>query len=194
MERHLPDPDLAVARRILEGYRAPDRAQDEVRSRILAFVEAHPEDAHLRSCLEGHLTASAMLMDHAGERVLLTLHRKLGLWLQLGGHCDGDANLVGAALREAHEESGIEGIEIDPEPLDLDIHLIPAYGPEGPAHVPAHLHLDTRFVAFAPAGSVERLSEESLELRWFGLDELAGLGCDASMLRAARRVRERLAR
>lgn len=194
MEPHLPDPDLAVARRILGGYRAPDREQEEVRARILAFIDAHPEDAHLRSCLEGHLTASTMLMDHAGERVLLTLHRKLGLWLQLGGHCDGDANLVGAALREAQEESGIEGIEIDPEPLDLDIHRIPAYGPPGPEQVPAHLHLDTRFVAFAPRGAVEELSEESIELRWFGLDELEELGCDASMLRAARRVTERLHR
>ncbi len=182
-----PDPDLARARRLLQAYTTPDDAQDEVRARMLAFVEAHPEDAHRRSCLEGHLTASTMLMDHARERVLLTLHRKLGIWLQLGGHCDGDANLVGAALREAQEESGIEAITIDPEILDLDIHVIPRHG-----DVPEHLHLDTRYVAFAAEGAREAISAESLDLRWFGLDELEGLGCDASMLRAAARVRERL--
>ena len=178
MEPHLPDPDLAVARRILGGYRAPDREQKEVRARILAFIDAHPEDAHLRSCLEGHLTASTMLMDHAGERVLLTLHRKLGLWLQLGGHCDGDANLVGAALREAREESGIEGILLDPTPFDLDIHSIPARGDE-----PEHLHLDVRFLGRAPEGAREVISEESLELGWFRPDELSGLNTDPSVTR-----------
>jgi ADP-ribose pyrophosphatase YjhB (NUDIX family) len=186
-----PDSDLRHARRLLEGYAAPDAAQDEVRARMLAFIAAHPSDAHLRSCLEGHLTSSVMLMDHARERVLLTLHKKLGAWLQLGGHCDGDASLVHVAWREAREESGIESIEIDPEPLDLDIHLIPERRDPG-GHVPRHLHLDTRFLAFAAPGAAIVLSDESLELRWFRLNELEGLGCDASMLRAALRVRARL--
>jgi 8-oxo-dGTP pyrophosphatase MutT (NUDIX family) len=182
-----PHSDLSVARRILQSYAAPNAAQDEVRARILAFIEAHPTDAHLRSCLEGHLTGSAMLLDHARERVLLTLHRKLGIWLQLGGHCDGDANLVHVAYREAQEESGISKIEIDPEPLDLDIHVIPAH--EG---VPEHLHLDARFLAYASEGAREVVSDESLDLRWFTLDELEALCDDASMIRAAERVRERL--
>ena len=182
-----PDPDLRLARRQLEAYRAPDRDQEEIRARILGWIEEHPDDAHQRSCLAGHLTGSVMLMDHARERVLLTLHKKLGVWLQLGGHCDGDANLVHVAFREAQEESGIDAIEIDPVPIDLDIHRIPEH-----KGVPAHLHLDTRFVAYAARGSNEVISDESLDLRWFTLDELPGLGCDASMLRAARRVRERL--
>ena len=188
MRELAPATELSVARRILEGYAAPDEAQAEVRARMLAFIEAHPTDAHLRSCLEGHLTGSVMLMDHARERVLLTLHKKLACWLQLGGHCDGDANLVHVAWREAQEESGIERIEIDPEPLDLDIHVIPER-----KGVPRHLHLDARFVAYAAEGASEVKSDESLELRWFALEELAGLGCDASMLRAAARVRARLA-
>ena len=182
-----PDPDLRAAWRILDAYAAPDAAQEEMRARILAWIEEHPDDAHQRSCLAGHLTGSVMLMDHDRERVLLTLHKKLGIWLQLGGHCDGDANLVHVAWREAQEESGIEAIDIDPLPIDLDIHRIPEH-----KGVPAHLHLDTRFVAYAAAGTREVMSDESLELRWFGLDELQGLGCDASMLRSAERVRERL--
>jgi 8-oxo-dGTP pyrophosphatase MutT (NUDIX family) len=182
-----PDPDLARARQILTDYRAPDSAQEEVCARILAFIEEHPTDAHLRSCLPGHLTGSAMLMDFARERVLLTLHRKLGRWLQLGGHADGDANLLHVALREAQEESGIDSIEIDPNPLDLDIHVIPAR-----KEVPEHLHLDVRFVAYAAEGSQEVISDESVELRWFSLQECESLdGVDESMLRALRQIARR---
>ena len=145
---------------------------------MLAFIDDHPNDAHRRSCVPGHLTASCLLVDHAGERALLTYHRKLRRWLQLGGHCDGDANLAGVALREAHEESGIAELEIDPIPLDLDIHPIPARPGE-----PEHLHLDTRFVVRAAKGSVEVLSNESLELRWVAPDELATLETDDSVQR-----------
>ena len=159
--------DLGLARRLLATWDPPTADQERTRDRMLAFVDAHPLDAHERSCLEGHLTASALVLDAAGERALLTFHAKLGKWLQLGGHCDGDANLAAVALREAIEESGIEGLVIDPIPVDVDVHPIPARGEE-----PGHLHLDTRFLVHAPAGSRERASAESLELRWFAREEL----------------------
>jgi len=181
-----PDADLALARRILHSYAAPDAAQDEVRAQILAFIESHPTNAHQRSCLEGHLTASAPLLDHTGQRVLLTLHKKLGRWLQLGGHCDGDANLPHVALREAQEESGIQEIHIEVEPFDLDIHTIPAR-----RDVPEHLHLDVRFVAHAAEGCEAILSDESLDLRWFHLDELTKLDVDESLQRMFRRLHAR---
>ncbi|MFT7667488.1 MAG: 8-oxo-dGTP pyrophosphatase MutT (NUDIX family) [Planctomycetota bacterium] len=184
MSELTPDPDLARARLILNGYDAPDAQQAEVRARILAFIDEHPLDAHLRSCLEGHLTGSAMLLDHNRERILLTLHKKLGRWLQLGGHCDGDANLVHVAWREAQEESGIPEIEIDPAPLDLDIHAIPER-----KGVPEHLHLDVRFITVAAKGSVEAISDESLDLRWFTFAEIAGLDVDESMTRAIARLK-----
>ena len=175
------DGDLAAARRSLLEAVPRDAAQARERDRIVAWIDAHPRDAHLRSNLAGHLTASAIVVDHAGERVLLTHHRKLGRWLQLGGHCDGEANLARAALLECVEESGIEDLVIDPRPLDLDIHRIPARPGE-----PEHDHLDTRFVVHAPLGAVEVLSEESLELRWFRLDELERLETDESVRRLAR--------
>jgi len=105
--------ELARARDTVAGYEPADVDQIAERDRILAFIDEHP-DSLVRSCKLGHLTASGLLIDHAGERALLTLHRKLGRWLQLGGHVDGDGDLAAAALREAIEESGIDAIEVDP--------------------------------------------------------------------------------
>jgi 8-oxo-dGTP pyrophosphatase MutT (NUDIX family) len=174
-------PDLAVARRLLESWIPPTLTQERTRDRMLAFIDEHPDDAHLRSCVPGHLTASALVLDASGERALLTHHRKLGRWLQLGGHCDGDANLAAVALREATEESGIAELAIDPVPIDVDIHTIPARKGES-----EHLHLDTRFLVRAPDGAAERASEESLELRWFDRDEAARIETDESVRRLLR--------
>lgn len=158
--------DLAAARAFIAAYVAPDAAQAAERDRILAFVDEHP-DALLRTCRRGHLTGSAAVLDHTGERVLLMLHRKIGRWLQMGGHADGDGDLVRVALREATEESGIAaGLVIDPVPVDVDIHEVGC-----PADNRAW-HLDIRFLVVAPPDAVEVLNEESLALRWFPLDDL----------------------
>ena len=169
--------ELERARALIAGYSPRDARQAQAREFVLAWIDAHP-DALLRSCLEGHLTSSALVVDERRGRALLTLHAKLGRWLQLGGHCDGDANLAGSALREAREESGIDELAIDPRIVDLDCHRIPARADE-----PEHWHLDARFVVRAPEGAVVRVSEESRELRWFGLEELAGIETDESVRR-----------
>lgn len=173
-----PDPDLA--RSLLLGFVPPDAARGRDRARMLAFLAEHP-GALSRSEPAGHLTASALVLDHARERGLLVLHAKLGLWLQVGGHCDGDANLPGVALREAVEESGIAGLRIDPRPVDVDVHAIPARPGE-----PAHLHLDTRFLVHAPAGARPVCGPESRAVRWFTPEEALGVGTDESVLRLFR--------
>lgn len=160
-------------------------AAPAVRQRVLDFLDAHP-DALLRTCLAGHLTASALVLDARGERVLLGLHAKLGRWLQLGGHCDGDGNLAACALREAREESGIAGLAIDPEPLDLDVHAIPERPDE-----PRHWHLDLRFLVRAPAAARARRSSESRALGWFERAQLAQLELDDSLRRLVERGFER---
>ena len=96
-----PVAELTFARALLSDYEPRDASQSAFRERMLAFIDEHPKDAHERTCLVGHLTASCLLLDHAGERALLTHHAKLDRWLQLGGHLDGDANLPGCAWREA---------------------------------------------------------------------------------------------
>jgi hypothetical protein len=151
---------------LLERYlaRYPDErvCVDHVRQ----FVRAN-RDCFLRSCVAGHVTASAWIVSEDYTSFLLTHHAKLGLWLQLGGHADGNSDLVAVALGEAREESGMQVFAL-PEsdgsdlPLDIDVHLIPARGPD-----PAHLHHDVRYLLVAARDQELRVSNESLDLRWF---------------------------
>jgi hypothetical protein len=107
---------------VLTRWTPAEEGQRALREAFLAFLDARP-DACARSCVPGHLTASALVLSRDGRRVLLTLHPKVGRWVQLGGHCENeDTGLVAAALREASEESGIKGLVIEPEPLHLDVH------------------------------------------------------------------------
>lgn len=154
---------------------------DTHRTTVLEFIASHPDVAH-RSCAEGHLTGSAVVVDATGTRTLLMLHRKLGRWFQPGGHADGDTNLAAVALREAHEETGVAGLQLSSTPIDVDVHRV-----EPPAEAP-HLHLDVRFLALAPDGAVEVANEESLALRWVTESELDVLepSVDASTRRLVR--------
>lgn len=146
-----------------------------------AAVQHAPADPFLRERLGGHFTGGAWLVDRDGRRVLLTHHRKLGRWLQLGGHADGDRDLAQVALREAEEESGLTGLSVEPELFDLDRHWIPERG-----DVPGHWHYDLRYVVRAGDNEDYVVSEESLDLAW---REVASLlddpGSDESMRRMA---------
>ncbi|MFJ2473338.1 NUDIX hydrolase [Streptomyces sp. NPDC087659] len=166
--------------RVLKDY---DGGQEELRRTYLDHLADHP-DGMWKACVAGHLTASALVVDPARERVLLTLHRKLGMWLQMGGHCEpGDAALADAALREATEESGIAGLTLLPGgPVTLDRHAIPA---------PCHWHLDVQYAALAAPDAAPAISDESLDLRWFGYAEVAEVA-DASVVRLLERTRARL--
>lgn len=141
------------------------------------------EDPFRRERLAGHFTASCWLVDRSGTRVLLTHHRKLGLWLQLGGHADGERALPSAALREAEEESGLSGLRVGDAIFDLDRHWIPEH-----KAVPAHWHYDVRYVVHAGDDEAYTISEESLDLAWRRIAELAAdPATDASVGRMARK-------
>ncbi|MDL4772030.1 NUDIX hydrolase [Actinomadura xylanilytica] len=155
----------ADALRVLTAWEAPDAVQDEERREFLRHLAVHP-DGLWRECAPGHITASTAVLDGTGTRVLLTLHRKLKAWLQLGGHCEpGDASLAAAALREATEESGIAGLRLRPEPIRLDRHAVPC-------HPGGSWHLDVQYVAFAPENARHAVSDESDALGWFPVDAL----------------------
>ena len=176
-----PAPELARARAILASYAPPTPEQTAVRARILDFIDEHPRDAHERTCIPGHLTASAITVDPGRERVLLTFHKKLERWLQFGGHCDGDANLLAVAWRETREESGIEPSCISARPIDVDVHVIPAHKDD-----PAHLHLDTRYLVELDPQVTPVVSAESVELAWFTAAGARDLELDDSLRRLLR--------
>jgi 8-oxo-dGTP pyrophosphatase MutT (NUDIX family) len=148
------------------------------------------EDPFVRERLSGHFTASAWLVSGDGRRALLTHHRKLDRWLQLGGHADGDRDLGRAALREAMEESGLAGLRLDDEAIfDLDRHRIPEHG-----GVPAHWHYDIRYVVRAGDDDVFTVSDESHALAWRDVAALAvDDHADASVRRMAGKWLQRMA-
>ena len=160
-------PLLAPAVASVERFRPAEQSQTEARDHTLRFVADHPDALH-RSCEEGHLTGSTWVVDHAGERGLILLHSKIGKWLQPGGHADGDGCLPAVALREASEETGIEGLEVWSDPIDIDVHLFVNRN----RTKPDHLHFDVRYLVRAPRGAVERGNHESEALKWITLDEL----------------------
>ncbi|MFD9434580.1 NUDIX hydrolase [Streptomyces sp. NPDC060002] len=162
---------------VLKGY----EGQEELRHAYLDHLGAHP-DGLWKACGDGHITASALVIDPDRGRVLLTLHKKMRMWLQMGGHCEpADETLRVAALREATEESGIGGLTLLPGgPVRLDRH-----------HTPCAWHYDVQYAALAPAGAVEAISDESLDLRWFTYDEVGGVA-DESVVRLLEATRARL--
>jgi 8-oxo-dGTP pyrophosphatase MutT (NUDIX family) len=168
----------------LEKWRPVRREQASLREAFLGFLAAR-SDACQRSCVPGHITASAIVLDAAEEHVLLTLHPRVGAWLQLGGHCEpADRTLAGAALREAAEESGMDGLRIEPVPVHVDVHPITCS-----LGLPTR-HFDVRFVVHAPVGAQPIRSAESVDLQWWPVDapppDPDGLTGLASMLAAAR--------
>lgn len=174
------DHDAGLRRELL-AYAQQWRSEAGVVALFVALLD--DAAAFQRGRLDGHFTASAWLVDRGGTRVLLTHHRKLGLWLQLGGHADGDRDLARTALREAGEESGLSGLRLAPGIYDLDRHRIPEH-----KGVPAHWHYDVRYVVIAGSDETYVVSDESHALAW---RDIAALALDETVDASLRRMADK---
>ncbi|MDA0708661.1 MAG: NUDIX hydrolase [bacterium] len=166
----------------LAAYRDQFPEESAVVERYQSFVKAHA-NCFERSLPMGHITASAWVVNREGTRTLLTHHRKLDKWLQLGGHADGDSEVLRVARREVAEESGITDVTVVGEGIfDVDIHLIPELKGE-----PAHDHYDIRYALRVTGEEAYRVSDESHDLEWVEIDRLHERTQEASMVRMARK-------
>lgn len=171
----------------LRAWAPADSKQRSLRDAFLAHLAAHA-DGVWRTSAPAHITASAVILEPSRRLLLLVLHRKVRRWLQPGGHCEPDDSTLGAAaLREATEESGIAGLRLEPGILHVDRHPAPC----NPGVVEEHL--DVRYLVIAPPGSEPVVSEESLDVRWFGWDELPD-DLEPTILAMLRAGRQRLGR
>jgi 8-oxo-dGTP pyrophosphatase MutT (NUDIX family) len=177
---HVPVLELIRA----HAAHAFDAHEAAMTAATLRFVEQHA-DCLLRSCVPGHLTGSAWIVNRERTHTLLTHHLKLEKWLQLGGHADGDGDLLAVALREAREESGLTSVRaVGSKIFDLDRHWIPPRKSE-----PGHSHYDLRFLFEAdPAEPLTRAHAESKELAWVELGRVAALNPEESMARMVRKT------
>lgn len=163
----------------LQAYTAFDAVEHDMLQRMIAFVQQYPDDHMSRDLQVGHITGSAWILDRNMERALLTHHRKLDKWLQLGGHAEGESRIVDVCRREAEEESGLSSIVLADESIfSVDIHLIPEH-----KGFPAHYHLDVRFLFFADPEEPLQITNESKDLKWIALKDITALNNDASMQR-----------
>ncbi|MCF7689333.1 MAG: NUDIX hydrolase [Cephaloticoccus sp.] len=175
------EPVLKLLRQYAQGEL--DAHEAATTAAIIEFVENHPY-CLLRSQLTGHLTGSAWIVDPTRRKTLLTHHRKLDKWLQLGGHADGDPDLSAVALREAREESGLMGLRpVSPKPFDIDRHRIPAS-----KDVLEHWHYDLRFMIEADPTEPLTVTDESHDLAWVEVDQVTKLNPEESMARMVRKT------
>lgn len=164
---------------LLNDYRR-SHPREDVTDRFFRFVESHT-NCFERSLEQGHVTASAWIVDKDANSALLVHHKKLGLWLQPGGHCDGDSDVVRVATKEVQEETGLDTFEIVSDRIfDLDIHEIPVW-----EKTPAHYHYDVRFLIYADRQQPLRVSHESNDIRWFNLNKIQDVSPDISVVRLA---------
>lgn len=150
---------------LLQSYHPSDSHEQSVKQRMLEFMHQY-DNCFERSLTIGHFTASAWLLNKDGNNALLMHHAKLNKWVQLGGHCDGDHDVLRVAIKEAQEESGMQHIvPVHHNIFDIDIHLVPANPKEA-----AHYHYDVRFLLQVTSNETFVQNSESKELRWIGKD------------------------
>ena len=173
---------------LLQNHQPFDAHETAMVARLKAFLSDDGE--HFGRDLAGnapdwgHVTGSSWIVDESGDQVVLLFHGKLQKWVQPGGHCDGEGDVLNVAMREAREETGLD-VRADSDAIfDIDAHEIPEYW-----NTPAHVHYDVRFLLRASSGQTPIVSDESGAVRWVSLDEARKLSGEASVARMIGKTR-----
>lgn len=169
--------DASRLKELIEAYQPGSQEEKAYKDQMLDLIKRRP-DCLLRSCLEGHFTASAFVLDPGKAQVLLIHHKKLDKWLQPGGHADGNGDLNAVAKLEVWEETGLETSDLLPGIFDIDIHEIPARG-----EVPQHLHYDIRYLLLAKSTQTQMEEQEILDISWVSLANISQYTKENSILR-----------
>lgn len=166
----------------LRTYRPSDPHEERMRVRILEFVRQN-EDCFQRTLAAGHVTGSAWVINRERTHTLLVHHRRLGRWLQPGGHAEDESDALAVAVREAEEETGLRVVPVSTAIFDVDAHDIPARKKE-----PAHVHYDIRYLVVADMTSRVVVSPESRGVEWVRLSQVVTMNTDESVLRMVRKT------
>lgn len=169
---------------LLQQYQT-DHAQERThRDMMIRLLLARGQESLARSCQPGHFTCSAWVLNAAGDSALLMHHAKLNMWLQPGGHCDGESDFIAVARKETEEETGLTNLTLlQPGIFDCDIHLIPARKND-----PWHYHYDVRFLFQAAQHAILKKNHESHEIAWVPLNEVLLKNTDPSVVRLAQKT------
>lgn len=176
--------------KLLQNYTPFDEHEAQMTAQLRAFLEGVASDAVFGRDLAGeapnwgHVTGSAWIVNEDASRVIMLYHAKLNKWVQPGGHCDGESDVLSVAMREAREETGLEVAPVTAEIFDIDVHRIPEYW-----NTPEHFHYDVRFLLRADSKTSPVVSHESRAVRWVSLEEAAQLSASTSITRMIEKTR-----
>ena len=168
----------------LDFYREQYPKERATVDKFIKFISEF-DDCFERTQKFGHITGSGLVTDKSMKRVLLTHHKKLNKWLQLGGHADGNPNIIEVAQKEVIEDSGINDTSVaDDNIFDIDAHLIPARKKE-----PEHYHFDIRYLFLTNSNENYIISDESHDLKWIPVDQVRDYNTDENIIRMIEKLK-----
>ena len=176
----------------LEEYQPWNEQEERDRAELLRRLKSG-EELYSRENLSAHLTASAWVVSPDRQRVLLAYHNLYDSWAWLGGHADGDRDLLAVALREVREESGVTARPVSDQIFSVEILPVSGHEKRG-EYVSSHLHMNVTFLLEAdPAAPVRSKPDENSRVAWFAPEDAVAASSEPWMReRIYRKLNEKL--